>query len=495
MAKLSILTGATSQSVNVFIQDSSSTVGAGLSGLAFNTSGLIGYYTFAGTNATSVQISLVTLAAVNSAFSSGGFKEIDATNMKGLYRLDLPNAAIASAKGRSVTIMLSGATNMAPLALEIELTGWDNQDATAGGLSRIDAAVSSRMATYTQPTGFLAATFPTGTVANTTNITAGTITTVTNLTNAPTAGDLTATMKTSVAAAVWTDTTAGDFTTALSVGKSLMNGVALGTGLTVAAVSGAVGSVTGAVGSVTGNVGGNVVGSVASVTAGVTVTTNNDKTGYSLTQTFPTNFSALGISAGGHISNVDTLTTYTGNTVQTGDGFARLGAPAGASVSADIAAVKTDTAAVKVQTDKFAFTVANQIDANVLDWKSATAPAMTGDAFARLGAPAGASIAADIAAVESSVTGLNNISTAQVKTQVVAALATDTYAEPGQGAPAATTTLATKISFLYKAWRNKTTQDASTYSLFNDDAATVDHKATVSDDGSTFTKGEVATGP
>lgn len=64
--------------------------------------------------------------------------------------------------------------------------------------SNLDATVSSRMATYTQPTGFLAATFPSGTVANTTNITAGTITTVTNLTNAPTSGDLTATMKTSV---------------------------------------------------------------------------------------------------------------------------------------------------------------------------------------------------------------------------------------------------------------------------------------------------------
>src|SRR5258708_20330483 len=59
-------------------------------------------------------------------------------------------------------------------------------NATNAGLTNLDAAVSSRMATYTQPTGFLAATFPTGTVANTTNITAGTITTVTNLTNAPT---------------------------------------------------------------------------------------------------------------------------------------------------------------------------------------------------------------------------------------------------------------------------------------------------------------------
>jgi hypothetical protein len=47
--------------------------------------------------------------------------------------------------------------------------------------TNLDALISSRMATYTQPTGFLAATFPT-TVASTTNITAGTITTATNVT-------------------------------------------------------------------------------------------------------------------------------------------------------------------------------------------------------------------------------------------------------------------------------------------------------------------------
>lgn len=68
-------------------------------------------------------------------------------------------------------------------------------------VTNIDALISGRMATYTQPTGFLAATFPTGTVSNTTNITAGTITTTTNTTNAPTAGDFTAAMKTSLNAA------------------------------------------------------------------------------------------------------------------------------------------------------------------------------------------------------------------------------------------------------------------------------------------------------
>lgn len=48
---------------------------------------------------------------------------------------------------------------------------------------------------------------------------------------------------------------------------------------------------------------------------------------------------------------VDTVTTYTGNTPQTGDNFARLGAPAGASHAADTAAVKVDTAAIKAKTD------------------------------------------------------------------------------------------------------------------------------------------------
>jgi hypothetical protein len=65
--------------------------------------------------------------------------------------------------------------------------------ATTGGATNLDAAISTRMATYTQPTGFLSATFPSGTIANTTNITAGTITNVGTLTtytgNTPQTGD------------------------------------------------------------------------------------------------------------------------------------------------------------------------------------------------------------------------------------------------------------------------------------------------------------------
>lgn len=93
---------------------------------------------------------------------------------------------------------------------------------------------------------------------------------------------------------------------------------------TLASTTGAVGSVTGAVGSVTGNVGGNVVGSVGSVTAGVAVTTNNDKAGYSLAQTFPANFASLGINASGHISRVTLVDTTTTNTDMRGTDGAAL---------------------------------------------------------------------------------------------------------------------------------------------------------------------------
>lgn len=68
-------------------------------------------------------------------------------------------------------------------------------------------------------------------------------------------------------------------------------------------------------------------------------------------------------------------------------------------------------------------------------------------------------------------------------------------AEPTQGAPPATASFMTKLAYLYKAWRNKIEQTATTYKLYDDAGTTVDQKATVSDDGTTFTKGEVGTGP
>ena len=83
----------------------------------------------------------------------------------------------------------------------------------------------------------------------------------------------------------------------------------------------------------------------------------------------------------------------------------------------------------------------------------------------------------------------------EVNAEVVDVLFTDTDAEPGAGAPGATISLADKIGFLYKAWRNRSTQTATVYSLYNDDATTVDHDATVSDDTTTADRGEMTAGP
>ncbi len=108
--------------------------------------------------------------------------------------------------------------------------------------ANLDATISSRMASYTQPTGFLAATFP-ATVASTTNITAGTITTATNLTNAPTSGDFTAVMKTSI-----------------------------GTAVAASAVASVTGNVTGSVGSVVGLTASNLDATVSSRLASASYT-------------------------------------------------------------------------------------------------------------------------------------------------------------------------------------------------------------------------------
>lgn len=108
------------------------------------------------------------------------------------------------------------------------------------------------------------------------------------------------------------------------------------------------------------------------------------------TITFPTTAtlaSTTNITAG-----TITTTTNLTNAPTAGDLTATM------KTSVQTAADAAITASAK--TGSLTFTVANQLDVNVLDWKSATAPAMTGDAFARLGAPAGASVSADVAAVK-----------------------------------------------------------------------------------------------
>lgn len=76
----------------------------------------------------------------------------------------------------------------------------------------------------------------------------------------------------------------------------------------------------------------------------------------------------------------------------------------------------------------------------------------------------------------------------------ILALLDDPRGEPGQGTPPVNPDLATKIDYLYKAWRNRKTQTATEFALYADDGTTKDHEAAVSSDGTTLVIGEMATG-
>jgi hypothetical protein len=83
---------AGSTSVSTFFTLKDTTTGAATTGkVAADMTG--SYWRQAGVR---VAITLANLAAVNSAYSSGGVKEVDATNMPGVYRLDLPDAAVGT---------------------------------------------------------------------------------------------------------------------------------------------------------------------------------------------------------------------------------------------------------------------------------------------------------------------------------------------------------------------------------------------------------------
>lgn len=154
--KLKIKEGTTSKLVRVFIQDSSATDGSGLTGLVYNSAGLTAYYIPEG-DASPTAITLA--SATVGTYTSGGFKEIDSTNLPGVYEIGLPDAVIDATSEGSTLVMLKGATNMAPVLMEIELdkvnyrsTSWTKFDASAGQIiiGTVDTSTNTHTPTTTE---------------------------------------------------------------------------------------------------------------------------------------------------------------------------------------------------------------------------------------------------------------------------------------------------------------------------------------------------------
>lgn len=136
MAKLDIKRGSNDVSVYLFIQDATNQSGDGLRGLAFNTAGLNCFYVRPSGDST--QLSLASQTTTG-AHTDGGFAQISTGDMPGVYRLDLSDAIVAAGATNAV-VMMKGAHKMAPVLMEIQLVGYDPQDATRLGLTALPNA-------------------------------------------------------------------------------------------------------------------------------------------------------------------------------------------------------------------------------------------------------------------------------------------------------------------------------------------------------------------
>lgn len=187
-----------------------------------------------------------------------------------------------------------------------------------------------------------------------------------------------------------------------------------------------------------------------------------------------------GVTVGAVAGAVGSVTGNVGGNVTGSVGSVATGGIAAAS----FAAGAIDASAI----------AANAIGASEIADGAIDAGAIAADAITAAKIADGAIDAATFAAgaINAAATAADFL--AEVNAEVVDALNTDTYAEPGQGAPAATASLVAKIGYLYKAWRNKHTQTATEYALYGDDGVTKDQEAGVGDDGVTFTRNEMQTG-
>lgn len=139
-----ILKGSTDQSVVIRIVDSGD--GTPETGVVFNTSGIDLWYRREG--ATKTSITEATLSALNDAHSDGGVLHIG----DGYYRLDLPDAAVAS--GANGVMVGGTVTGMVVIGCYVPLLDVNLYDGVRMGLTALpNAAAEASGGLFTRGTG------------------------------------------------------------------------------------------------------------------------------------------------------------------------------------------------------------------------------------------------------------------------------------------------------------------------------------------------------
>ena len=129
---ITIAPGSTSQSIELYL---------GATGLTASTAGLSARYNRTRTASVSIPLVARTIAQ---AWTSGGFAEVDATNMPGVYRLDIPDAALA-AGADDVTIVVRGAsgTNGAVMTVKLSSGGLTSAQTAAAVLDAVGTSYAT----------------------------------------------------------------------------------------------------------------------------------------------------------------------------------------------------------------------------------------------------------------------------------------------------------------------------------------------------------------
>lgn len=97
-----------------------------------------------------------------------------------------------------------------------------------------------------------------------------------------------------------------------------------------------------------------------------------------------------------------------------------------------------------------------------------------------------AAVKADTAAILTD-TGTDGVA---VSATAITAIWAKAMSDLAAGAPSATCSVLAAINYLYEAWRNKTETTSSEIAVYKDDGSTKLCESDISDDGTTFTKGE-----
>lgn len=324
MPQISRQLGTTSENLRVFVNDATVSTGAGLANIVASSVS----FSWSRDDMSAVSTGTCTTGTAGT-YTVSSFVQLSSTGMLGWYEFDVPNGAFLS--GRKVAIHLYGAPSMAPVPILVELTKTDNQTY----MSSQTVSTALNLIANADKAGYGVSSVNTG--VNVTSV-VGTalVTSSPGIINVSTqtidkagygvSSVNTGVNVTSIVGTAAVTTQAGIFATVFDLGRTANpNSTVAFSSLSISSQSVSVGAVnvtsvngsaivTTAAGVIattwdlsrTANLTSTValtglsVAAVTSVVSGVTVTTNNDKTGYNTTDwvsTFPEQYRTVNATA------------------------------------------------------------------------------------------------------------------------------------------------------------------------------------------------------